>query len=104
MGDIYRAIADPVRRRILYIASQKECTQSELVQAFRMSQPAIHKHIRILKEEGLISERKIGKYSLYSLNVDSYALAFAAIQQELGQILQQKLVRLKYFLEKERED
>ena len=45
MTDIYRAIADPTRRKILTLLSQNEYTQSELVNRFTISQPAIKKHL-----------------------------------------------------------
>ncbi|NGP57341.1 winged helix-turn-helix transcriptional regulator [Paenibacillus thiaminolyticus] len=54
MTDIYRAISDPTRRQILRMTAQREYTQSEIVQAFSISQPGMKKHLAILVEENLI--------------------------------------------------
>ncbi|TCZ73199.1 ArsR family transcriptional regulator [Paenibacillus albiflavus] len=101
MTDIYRAIADPIRRQILLMTAQKECTQSEIVSVFTISQPAIIKHLTILKEEGLLEERRSGRYCFYRLNQSVFRNSYSNLQQELGAILEQKLVNLKLFLEKD---
>ena len=100
MTDIYRALADPHRRRILQMLSQQERTQSELVSAFPISQPATKKHITILKEEDLIKERKQGKFVYYSLNESVYQLHFQMLKREMELVLDDKLRNLKHYLEK----
>ena len=52
MTDIYRALSDPIRRRILQLLAQLEYTQSEIVKNLTISQPAIKKHLNILEETG----------------------------------------------------
>lgn len=102
MTNIYRAIADPIRRQILTLLSQKEFTQSELVANFSISQPAIKKHLTILKEENLISERREGKYCFYRLKREIFSVHYQKLQQEIGSILDDKLARLKFYLEEEK--
>lgn len=101
MTDIYRAIADPIRRQILKMTAQKECTQSEIVNAFTISQPAIIKHLNILKEEGLIVERRSGRFCFYHLNQPVFNQSYEKLQLELGAILEHKLMNLKLYLEKD---
>jgi DNA-binding transcriptional ArsR family regulator len=67
-GDIYRAIADPSRRRILDMLATGDRTVTALMEPFDMSQPAISKHLRVLREAGLVVERKVGRHRHYSLS------------------------------------
>lgn len=103
MTDIYRALADPHRRRILQLLSQREYTQSEIVGEFSISQPATKKHIAILKEEELIQERKEGKFVYYRLNEQIYAHYFERLKKEMELVVDRRLNRLKQFLEGEKE-
>lgn len=102
MTDIYRAIADPIRRKILTSLSYKELTQSDIVALFSISQPAIKKHLSILLEENLIAVRREGKYSVYRLKKDVFKFYYQKIHDELGNILENKLESLKYFLEEDK--
>jgi len=99
MTDIYRAIADPTRRKILTLLSRNEYTQSELVDRFTISQPAIKKHLAILVEEDIVAERREGKYRIYSLKRDNFTRHYEKLQQEMGFILEVKLSKLKSYLE-----
>lgn len=101
MTNIYRAISDPIRRRILTLLSHKECTQSELVANFSISQPAVKKHLTILIEEDLVAERREGRYCFYRLKREIFYDHYKKLQHELGSILDQKLVNLKLYLEEE---
>ncbi|WP_018757431.1 ArsR/SmtB family transcription factor [Paenibacillus terrigena] len=101
MTDIYRAIADPIRRHILRKIAQLECTQQEIVRDFPISQPAVRKHLAILQEEDLLLVRREGKYCYYRLNTPAFQQGYQHLQSELGLILEDKLIRLKYFIEEE---
>ena len=52
--DVFQAIADPNRRAILALLSQQRLTLNGVAENFRISRPAVSKHIRILKECGLV--------------------------------------------------
>jgi DNA-binding transcriptional ArsR family regulator len=67
-ADIYKAIADPTRRRILDLLAECERPVGELAAPFRMSQPAISQHLRVLREAGLVRERRVGRERRYRLN------------------------------------
>ncbi|MFG3612723.1 autorepressor SdpR family transcription factor [Rummeliibacillus stabekisii] len=68
MGDIYKAISDPVRRRILDLLKEDDLTVNEIVRKFNISQPSISNHLSILKNAGLITSTKSGRNIYYSLN------------------------------------
>ena len=59
--DVYQAIADPTRRRILHLVSQKPMNLNTVAANFKISRPAISKHVRILKESGLVNLKKSGR-------------------------------------------
>ena len=63
-----KALDDPIRRRILHLLKDHAMTVSELVSHFDISQPAISRHLSILKKAGLIRDSRQGKYVLYSLS------------------------------------
>jgi DNA-binding transcriptional ArsR family regulator len=54
----FAALADPTRRAILARLATGECTVTELAAPFRMTMPAISKHLRVLEGAGLISRRR----------------------------------------------
>jgi len=59
--DVYRAIADPSRRRILELLHQSDRSPGELLPFFRLSKPSLSQHLRTLRLAGLIRERRRGK-------------------------------------------
>lgn len=66
--DVYRAISDPTRRQILDLLATSERPVGELAAPFAMSQPAISQHLRVLREAGLVAERRVGRQRRYRLN------------------------------------
>jgi len=59
--DVFQAIADPNRRAIIRLVSQKKMTLNHVAEHFDISRPAISKHIKILTECGLIRIEKQGR-------------------------------------------
>lgn len=59
--DVYQAIADPTRRRILHLISLKPLNVNAVAANFKISRPAVSKHVRILKESGLVTIKKSGR-------------------------------------------
>jgi DNA-binding transcriptional ArsR family regulator len=70
--DPFNAIAEPRRRQILDLLIEGERPVSEIVAALPVSQPQVSKHLRVLKEVGLVKSRSEGKRRLY--RVDAVAL------------------------------
>jgi DNA-binding transcriptional ArsR family regulator len=67
-SDVFNAIAEPQRRRILVLLRAGERPVTELAQELRMTQPGASKHLRVLREVGLVRDRKAGKQRLYGLD------------------------------------
>jgi DNA-binding transcriptional ArsR family regulator len=59
------AIADPIRRRVLELVRDRELPAGELAAHFDVSRPAVSKHLRVLREAGLVHERRTGRLRLY---------------------------------------
>ncbi|MCM3571342.1 helix-turn-helix transcriptional regulator [Neobacillus mesonae] len=67
--DVYTAIADPTRRKLLrLLADAEELPLHELTASFQMGRTAVSKHLAILKEAGLVADRKVGRETRYRLN------------------------------------
>lgn len=67
--DVYEAIADPTRRKLLrLLADADELPLYELSAHFQMGRTAVSKHLAILKAAGLVKDRKAGRETRYRLN------------------------------------
>src|SRR5205807_9480987 len=64
-SDVFNAIAEPQRREILVLLRAGERPVTELAQELGMAQPGASKHLRVLREVGLVQDRKAGKQRLY---------------------------------------
>lgn len=68
MGSPWKAIADDSRRQILVMLKDKERTPTEIATHFDFTLPALSTHLRVLRDAGLVCERKEGQNRLYSVN------------------------------------
>lgn len=67
--DVFNAIAEPRRREILDALARAEAhTVTDLVRALRLPQPAVSKHLAVLRKVGLVTVTKRGQHRLYELN------------------------------------
>jgi DNA-binding transcriptional ArsR family regulator len=97
VNDSLRAIAEPRRRRILTLVKEGEMSAGEIASHFDVSGPAISQHLRVLKEAGLVHERRDGTRRLYSVR----QAGFAEIKGFVEQFWVEGLERLKYAAEAE---
>lgn len=67
-SDVFNAIAEPQRRMILVLLQGGEWPVTELAQELGLSQPGASKHLRVLREVGLVRDRTVGKQRLYDLD------------------------------------
>ncbi|GGN65505.1 putative transcriptional regulator, ArsR family protein [Actinoplanes lobatus] len=67
-SDAFNAIAEPQRRDILALLRAGEWPVTDLAQELGMSQPRASKHLRVLREVGLVRVREVGKQRLYGLD------------------------------------
>jgi DNA-binding transcriptional ArsR family regulator len=63
----FEALGDPTRRRIVELVAERERSAGEIAAAFSISRPGVSKHLRVLREEGIVSAREAGTRRLYSL-------------------------------------
>ena len=69
-SDAFNAIAEPQRRDILVLLRAGEWPVTELARDLGMTQPQASKHLRVLREVGLVRVREAGKQRLYGLDAD----------------------------------
>ena len=63
----FEALGDPTRRRIVELVAERERSAGEIAAAFSISRPGVSKHLRVLREEGIVTAREEGVRRLYSL-------------------------------------
>lgn len=65
--DLFSAVGDPTRSRVVEMLHEKSRPVHELAAAFDISRPAISRHLKVLKDAGLVKEEKAGRENVYSL-------------------------------------
>jgi len=67
-SDVFNAIAEPQRRAILDLLASEERAVGEVERALGLAQPSVSKHLRVLREVGLVRVRRDGRRMLYRTN------------------------------------
>src|SRR6266853_5452967 len=67
-SDAFNAVAEPRRRDILNFLALQERSVSEIVDELEMEQPSVSKHLKVLKDVGLVNARRQGRQMLYRVN------------------------------------
>ena len=70
-SDAFNAVAEPRRRDILNYLILQERSVNEIVDSLSMEQPSVSKHLRVLKNVGLVSVRRDGRNMFYRTNADA---------------------------------
>jgi DNA-binding transcriptional ArsR family regulator len=97
MDNIASAIADPVRREILMMLAGQPLTAGAIADCFAITRPAISRHLRVLRESGLVEGEAVGRRILYRLDTaplgplqewlaqlrDAWAVRFDALETEV---------------------
>ena len=92
-----RAIAEPHRRKILRLVWDAELSAGEIASHFEVSRPAVSQHLNVLKEVGLVSERRNGTRRLYRARPEGLAELKAFLEEFWGD----RLAALKQEAERE---
>ncbi|HEU4605966.1 MAG TPA: metalloregulator ArsR/SmtB family transcription factor [Nitrososphaera sp.] len=71
MGSPWKAVADDSRRQVLLLLKDREKTPTEIATHFDFTLPALSMHLKVLRDAGLVNERREGQNRLYSVNRDS---------------------------------
>ncbi|MGH9117431.1 MAG: ArsR/SmtB family transcription factor [Acidimicrobiales bacterium] len=92
-GDPFAALGDPHRRAIVELLGGGDRSVQELADALPISRPAVSRHLRLLKQAGLVTDRAEGARRLYSLHDEGIAAVRSFLEQVWGQAA--SLVRLR---------
>src|SRR3954471_1988224 len=95
--ELFEAIAQPKRREILRLLAAGEHSAGQVASRFAVTQPAISQHLRVLREAGLIKERRDGVRRLYSLRLEG----LSDLHSFLADVLPDRLEELKRAAEQE---
>ncbi len=68
--DVYHAVADGTRRRMLDLLAERERPVMELAAFFDITQPSVSEHLRVLREAGLVTVRRDGRRRIYRFEPD----------------------------------
>ncbi|HTT73416.1 MAG TPA: metalloregulator ArsR/SmtB family transcription factor [Thermoplasmata archaeon] len=83
--DVFAALSDPTRRQVLDLLSRRERAAGELGRAFpQISQPGMSRHLRVLREAGLVRVRRERRHRFYSLRSERLAEVDAWISKYRG--------------------
>jgi DNA-binding transcriptional ArsR family regulator len=96
METALRALSDPGRRRILTLVRDVEHSAGEIAAEFTTSWPAVSQHLRVLKEAGLVTERREGTRRLYRARPEG----LDDVRAFLDEFWDDKLERLKREVER----
>ena len=66
--DPFNAVAEPKRRQVLEALGTAELSVNEIVQKLGWTQPMVSKHLGVLKQVGLVKERRVGRQRMYRVN------------------------------------
>ncbi len=68
MNQVFKALNDPTRRRMLELLGKQDLSAGEIADQFDMSKPSISHHLDLLRQAGLVESVKKGQFIYYSLN------------------------------------
>jgi len=92
---VLRALADPHRRQILRLVQHAELPAGRIAATFTLTQQAVSQHIGVLKQAGLLTERREGTRRLYTLHHES----LEPVRELLSELWPDALSRLKKAVE-----
>ena len=95
--DAFAALGEPRRREILRLVSASELSVGEIARRFEVTRPAISQHLRVLREAGLVSERRNGTKRLYRARPET----LAEVRAYLEHFWDESLRSLKHAAEQE---
>ena len=72
MGDVWKALADPTRRKIVELLKSRDMNAGEIAEHFNMTKPSISNHLNILKQADMVDGEKQGQNMVYSLNTSVF--------------------------------
>ena len=86
-GDPFDALGDPNRRAIVELLGRGDRSVQELADALPISRPAVSRHLRLLKDAGLVTEEAQGTRRIYSLHVQGVAAVEEYLTEVWGDVV-----------------
>lgn len=71
-NDVFKALSDKTRRKILELLKEKDMTAGDIAEYFNITKASISHHLSILKQAGLVSDERKGQFIYYSLNTSVF--------------------------------
>ena len=102
-SDVFQAVSDPTRRAILDRLRKGSAPVTELTAGFRISRPAISRHLRVLRNARLVREKREGRQRIYQLEPERIQ-EVANWAEEYRTFWHGNITRLKQHLEHSREE
>ena len=84
MNKIFKALADPTRRRVLLLLRERPMPAGELSEHFAVSKPTMSAHFAVLREAGLVEAERSGKSIIYRLKVSVLEEALLGFAEAFG--------------------
>jgi DNA-binding transcriptional ArsR family regulator len=84
MNQVFKALSDPTRRRILQLLRDREMTAGEIADRFELAKPTLSGHFALLREADLISAEKAGTTITYRLNLSVLQEALLGFAEGFG--------------------
>lgn len=88
MSSVFKALADPTRRRVLELLRRGPLSAGELAEHFQVSKPTMSAHFAVLREAGLVDSEKQGKSVVYALRLSVLEDALLGFAKVFGLELQ----------------
>jgi DNA-binding transcriptional ArsR family regulator len=85
VGDPFSALGDPHRRRILSLLGDQDLSVAEIASALPISRPAVSRHLRLLKDAGLVAEAPAGTRRIYRLQAEGVEAVRVYLEQVWGE-------------------
>jgi DNA-binding transcriptional ArsR family regulator len=98
--EVFEALADPTRRRIVELLAEEERSAGELAGHFQVSRPAVSKHLRVLREAGVVQVRDEAQKRIYRLEPKALGTAEGWLARH-RRFWEQRLDALEAQIEKE---
>ncbi|WP_304174932.1 autorepressor SdpR family transcription factor [Limnochorda pilosa] len=84
LTQVFKALADPIRRQILRMLAQGDLSAGEIAAGFSISKPSVSHHLAVLKQAGLVEDRREGQHIIYSLDTTVFAEVMAWVMDLVG--------------------
>jgi len=84
MSDVFKALSDPTRRKILELLKERSLSAGELAEHFDLTKPTLSRHFQVLREADLVWQDRQGNSIIYSLNVSVLEEVLWGFMERIG--------------------